>query len=95
MEGKNVCKIYFVAAFALDMLAGGDPGFVALPDSLAPTASVQAVRHNRQRIFPVHQSLILASCQSPRGLNQGCLNIKKSTPITNLPVYAGSTFFGR
>ena len=69
MEGKNVCEIHIMVAFAADMLAGGDFGFASFSDRLALPASVQADRDNRQRIFPVHQGLIHASCQSPRRLN--------------------------
>jgi hypothetical protein len=71
MEGNDVYKIYVVVAFAPDMLAGGDPGFASLPDSLALDASVKVVRDNRKRLFPVHQSLVHAPRQSPRRLNPG------------------------
>ena len=69
MEGNDVCKIYLMVAVAADMLAGGYPCFASVPDRLAPDASAQADRYNRECIFPVHQSLIHASSQSARRLN--------------------------
>jgi hypothetical protein len=70
MEGKNVCEIHIMVAFAADMLAGGDFGSASFSDRLALPASVQADRDNRQRIFPVHQGLIHAPRQSPRRLKK-------------------------
>jgi len=54
MEGNDVCKIYIMVSIAADMLACGDPGFVALPCSLALDASLEVVRYNRKRIFSFH-----------------------------------------
>jgi hypothetical protein len=71
MEGNNVYKIYIVVAFAADLLARGDPCFASFSDSLALDASFEADRHNRERIFPVHQSLIHAPIQSPWRINLG------------------------
>jgi hypothetical protein len=71
MEGNNVYKIYIVVAFAADLLAGGYLGFASFSDSLASDASFETGRHNRERIFPVHQSIIHAPRQSPRRLNLG------------------------
>ena len=65
MEGNDVRKIYFVAAVAPDLLAGGDPGVAALPDCLAFDDPVQIVRDNRERFFPLHQGPVHASRQSP------------------------------
>jgi hypothetical protein len=68
MEGNNVCKIYIMATFAADLLAGGYPCVASFSDSLDLDASVEADRHNSGSIFPVHQSLIHAPIQSPRRL---------------------------
>jgi hypothetical protein len=65
MEGNDVRKIYFVASVAPDLLAGGDPGFAALPYRLALDDPVQIVRDNRERFFPVHQGLVHSSRQGP------------------------------
>ena len=65
MEGNNVNKIYIMVAFAADMLAGGYPRFASFSDSLAPDASLEADRYNRERIFSFHQGPIHAPRQSP------------------------------
>jgi len=57
-----------MVAFAADLLAGGDPCFASFSDSLASDASFETGRHNRERIFPVHQGPIHAPRQSPRRL---------------------------
>lgn len=76
MEGNDVYKIYLMAAIIADMLAGGNPGVASFSDSLAVDASFEAVRHNRERIFSVHQSLIHVPSQSPRRLNRGIIPYK-------------------
>ena len=68
MEGNDVCKIYFVAAFAADLLAGGYPGVASFSHRLAFDASVEAGRHHGGSFFPVYQGPIYAACQSPRRL---------------------------
>jgi hypothetical protein len=62
VEGKDVCKIFIMVAFALDLLAGGDTGFASFSHRLAFDASPEAHRHYGGSLFPVHQSLIHASC---------------------------------
>jgi len=75
MEGNNVCKIYLVAAFAADLLAGGNHCFASFSDCLAADASFEADRHNHRSIFSFHQGLIHAPRQSPRWLK-----IRESDP---------------
>ena len=50
-----------MAAFAPDLLAGGDSGFDPFSDRLAFDASVEIGRNHGGSFFPVHQSLIYAS----------------------------------
>ena len=71
MEGNDVCKIYVMVAIAVVMLAGGHPCIAAFSDRMASDASVEVGRHYCGSLFPVHQSLIHASCQSPRRLSFG------------------------
>lgn len=71
MEGNDVRKIYVMVAIASFVLAVGHPCFVAFSDCLAFDASVEADRHYRGSLFPVHQGLIYASCQGPRRLILG------------------------
>jgi hypothetical protein len=60
-----------MAAFALNMLAGGYLGFDSFSDRLAFNASVEVGRHHGGSLFQIHQGLIHASCQSPRRLISG------------------------
>lgn len=65
MEGHDVYKIYLMAVFAADLLAGCDFGAASLSDSLASDAPFPACRDNCERVFPVHQGIIYVPRQSP------------------------------